>query len=52
MDSGRLDDNSTVLDEFLNVCAGVGVANLSLLGRVEPDFALANTRNAGCKALL
>ena len=47
VDSGRLDDNSAILDELLDVSARVGVANLSLLGGIEPDFTLADARD-GC----
>ena len=46
--NGRgLDDDATILDELLNVSAGVGVPNLSLLGGVKPDFALADACD-GC----
>lgn len=42
VDDGRLRDDVTILEELLNVLAGVGIADLSLLSGVEPDFALAD----------
>lgn len=52
MDGGGLDNYAAVLDEFLDVRAGVGVPNLGLLIWVEPDFALANAGDRGGEALL
>jgi hypothetical protein len=52
MDCGWFDDDTAVLDEFLNVRARVGVPNFSLLAWVEPDFAFSNASNAGGKAFL
>ena len=45
-------NDPTILDEFLNVCSGVGIANFSLLGGIEPDFALADVGDAGSEPLL
>ena len=42
MDGGGLDDNSAVLDELLYVRARVRVADLCLLSRIQPNFALAD----------
>jgi hypothetical protein len=52
VDSGRLDDDAAVLDKFLDVGARVGVADLSLLIRVEPDFALADAGDGRSEPLL
>ena len=52
MDGGGLDDDTAVLDEFLDVRARVGVADLSLLVGVEPDFSLADASDGCGKALL
>ena len=43
--SGGLDDDMTILDEFLDMSMRVGVANFSLFGGVEPDFAFANANS-------
>lgn len=47
VNGGGLDDDASVLDELLDVGAGVGVADLGLLSRVQPDFTLAYARD-GC----
>jgi hypothetical protein len=47
-----LDDNAPIFDELLDVRARVGVADLSLLGRVEPDLALADARDGRGEPLL
>jgi hypothetical protein len=52
VDGSWFDDNAAILDEFLYVRAGVGIADFSLLGGVEPDFALANASNARGEAFL
>lgn len=52
VDGGGLDDDAAVLDEFLDVRAGVGVADLGLLAGVEPDFALAHACDRSGEALL
>jgi hypothetical protein len=52
VNGGGLDDDTTILNEFLNVNARVGIADLSLLGRVKPDFTLADAGDGRCKALL
>ena len=52
VDGGGLDDNAAVLDELLYVGAGVGVADLSLLVRIEPDFSLADASDGCGEALL
>ena len=52
MDDGRLDDDTTILDELLDVSAGVGIPDLSLLSGVKPDFALADTSDRGGEPLL
>ena len=52
VDSGRLDDDASIADEFLDVRARVGVADLGLLLRVQPDFALADARDGRREALL
>jgi hypothetical protein len=52
VDGSGLDDNATVLDEFLDMCARVGIANLRLLGGVEPDLALADAGDGRGKPLL
>lgn len=52
VDGGRLDDHTAILDELLDVCTRVGVADLSLLSGIEPDFAFANAGDAGGEALL
>ena len=36
VDGGRLDDDSTVLDQLADVGARVGVPDFVLLGRIEP----------------
>ena len=50
--SGGFDDNAAVLDKFLYVCAGVGIANLGLLAGVEPDFALTDASDGRREAFL
>ena len=52
MDCGWFDDDTAVLDEFLDMGARVSIPNLCLLGRVKPDLALSNARNAGGEAFL
>lgn len=52
VDDGGLRDNVTILEEFLNVLAGVGIADLGLLSGVEPDFALADAGDGGGEPLL
>lgn len=52
VDGGGLDDDAAILDELLNVSARVGVANLRLLGGVEPDFALTDAGDGRGEALL
>jgi hypothetical protein len=52
VDGGGFDDHTAVLDELLDVCARVGVADLSLLSGIEPDFAFANAGDAGGETLL
>ena len=52
VDGRLLDDDAVVLDELLDVCPGVGVADLALLVRVQPDFALADAGDRGCEPLL
>lgn len=42
----------TVLEELLDVGAGVGIADLGLLVGVEPDFALADASDGGGEPLL
>jgi hypothetical protein len=45
-------DDTAIFNEFLNVRAGVGIPDLSLLSRVEPNFALANTGDGSGESLL
>lgn len=52
MDSIRLADHVTILDQLAEVLSGVGVVDLVGLVRVEPNLALAALKNAGSKALL
>ena len=52
MNSGGFDDNAAILNQLLDVGAGVGVADFSLLGGVEPDFAFADACDARGEALL
>lgn len=52
VDSSRLDNNARVLDQLLDVCPRIGIANLRLLGGVEPDFTLADTGDRGGEPLL
>ena len=47
VNGGGLDDDSTVLDEFLYVRAGVGIPDFRLFIWVKPDFSLANALD-GC----
>lgn len=48
----RLNDHTSILDKFLNVGAGVCVADFSLLCGVEPDFAFADACDTRGEALL
>ena len=52
VDDGWLNDNMTVLDELLDMGTRVGVCDLALLSRVEPDFALACTGDGGSNTFL
>ena len=52
VDGGWLDDDASVLDELLDVGARVGIANLRLLNRVKPDFALADAGDGRGEPLL
>lgn len=52
VDDGGFDDDTTVFDQFLDVGAGVGIANFRLLSGIEPDFALADASDGGCESLL
>lgn len=42
MDGGGLCDDVTIFEEFLDMLARVGIADLGLLSGVEPDFTLAD----------
>jgi hypothetical protein len=50
--NGGFYDDTAIFDKFLNVRAGVGIPDLSLLSGVEPNFALANTGDGSCESLL
>ena len=50
--SGRFDDNTTILDQLLDVSARIGVADFSLFGGIEPDFSFADACDASGEALL
>ena len=52
VNDGGFDDHSSILDEFLYVCAGVGVPDFGLLCGVEPDLTLADACDSGCEPLL
>jgi hypothetical protein len=52
VNGGRFDNNATIFYEFLDVSTRIGIANFSLFGGIEPDFAFANTSDAGSKSLL
>jgi hypothetical protein len=52
VDGCGLDYNATILDKFLYVRPRVGIADLGLLVRVEPDFTLANASDGCGKPLL
>lgn len=52
VDDGGLNDNVAILNELLHMSTGVGVGDLALLGRVEPDFALASTGDGGSDTFL
>ena len=52
VDGGGLDDDAAVLDELLDVRAGVGVPDLSLLSGVQPYFALADASDRCGEPLL
>ena len=52
VDGVGLDDDAAVLDELLDMGAGVGVPNLSLLSGVQPDFTLADASNRCGEPLL
>ena len=49
---GGLDDDAAVLDELLDVRAGVSVPDLSLLSGVQPYFALADASDRCGEPLL
>lgn len=49
---GRLDDDLAILDKFLDVGAGVGVPDFSLLSGVEPDFSFADASYGRGEAFL
>jgi len=52
VDSSGFDNNATILDEFLNVCARICISNFSLFSGVKPDFTLANACDTGSEAFL
>jgi len=52
VDGGGFDDDTTILDKFLDMGSGVGISDLGLFSGVEPDFSLADTCDAGGKAFL
>jgi hypothetical protein len=52
VDSGGLDNHSTIFDEFLDMRAGVGVADFGLFGGVKPDFTLADACDSCGEPLL
>lgn len=52
VDGGRFDNDTSILDELLDVDTRVGVADLSLLSGVEPNFSFADACNASGEALL
>ena len=52
VDDGWLLDDEAILDELADVLARVGVGNLRLLVRVEPDLSLADLEDGRCQSLL
>ena len=52
VNDGGFNDHSSILDEFLYVCAGVGVPYFGLLCGVEPDLTLADACDSCCEPLL
>ncbi len=52
VDGGGLDDNASVLNELLDMDAGVGVADLRLLSGVKPNFTLADACDGRGEPLL
>lgn len=52
VDGGGFDDDTAVLNEFLDMGAGVGISDLSLLSGVEPDFAFADACDGRGEAFL
>ena len=52
VNDGGFDDHSSILDEFLYVCAGVGVPDFGLLSWVEPDFTLSDACDSCGEPLL
>ena len=52
MDDCGLHDDPAILDEFLDMSAGVGVSDFRLFCGVEPYLALADTSDSSGKALL
>lgn len=52
MHSGGLDDDTTILDEFADICTAVRIAYFILFRRVKPDLASAYASDRGCEPLL
>jgi hypothetical protein len=52
VDGGGFDNDTAILNKFLDMSTGVGISDLGLFSGVEPDFSLADACDAGGKAFL
>jgi len=52
VDGGGFNDHTAILDELFDVRTRVGIADLSLLSRIEPDFAFADASDGGGETFL
>jgi hypothetical protein len=52
VDNGGLDDDSTIFNQFSNICARVGISNFVLLGWIQPNLALAYAGDGRGETLL
>lgn len=41
VNNGGLDDDSTIFDQFSDICARVGISNFVLFGWIQPNLTLA-----------
>jgi alkyl hydroperoxide reductase subunit AhpF len=52
MNNRGFDDNTAILDELLDMSPRIGIANLGLLCRIEPNFTFTDAGDGGGESFL